>query len=87
MRLRTNWHATWTPWADYTDRQTGQQYSSRSRQLFCGKMLIATLVQDTRAQFKCPFYMYSQNLPTNARTVRGPTAFRTARKFIREKLA
>jgi hypothetical protein len=89
MKLRANWHSTWTFWQEYRDRETGMLYKSRRRQLFCGKMLMATLVQSTSKKYKYPFYMYSQSIQAgshNGCTVRGPTAFRTVRRFIREKL-
>lgn len=88
MKLRTNWHASWTPWKTYATRpDTGEvfaprmQYQSRSRQLYVGKLLLATLVQSTKVP-KAPFYMYVAGNPRL--TVYGTSAFRTVRRFMRQ---
>jgi hypothetical protein len=85
MKLKTNWHSTWTPWVKYQDRQTGMPYKSRRRQLFCGKLLIATLVQTTNPRHKQPFFMYAAHYGCKA--IEGSTVFRTVRNFTRQQLA
>lgn len=79
MKLRTNWHATWTPWVQYYKEDC--PYLSRKRQLYLGRMLLATLVQSTLRP-KEPFFMYT----TGARdlTVRGTNVFRVVRAFMRQ---
>jgi hypothetical protein len=85
MRLQTNWHATWTPWVEYWDRQFGA-YTSRRRQLFCGKLLIGTLVNTTNPRHKYPFFMYAGNMGSERTLVRGKSVFRTVREFARRQL-
>lgn len=79
MRLRTNWQAAWTPWVTYTHHDTRTEYQSRKRELFCGRMRIATLVQSTLR--KQPFYMLNDQPKL---LVRGSTVFRTVRAFMRQ---
>jgi hypothetical protein len=83
MKLKVNFHAAWSPWspwARYVDRDSFVPYQSRYRKLFCGKLVVATLVQDTRPS-KGPFYMYAAGCPA---VIRGTSAFRVARRFLRE---
>lgn len=87
MKLKTNWHATWTPWMEYQDRRTQLPYKSRRRHLFCGKILLATLVQTTNPQHKDhPFFMYSSGPPCGRRVTRAQTVFRCVRQFVRLEL-
>lgn len=79
MRLRTNWQAAWSPWVTYAHRDTHTTYQSRKRELYIGRLRIATLVQSTLR--KKPFYMLSSGPPLS---VDGVTVFRTVRAFMRQ---
>lgn len=83
MKLQLNWHASWTAWKEY--ESYGRPYQSRKRQLFLGRICVATLVESTNPKYHHRFFMFAE---ANVRisTVKDVTAFRCARRFIREML-
>lgn len=79
MKLHTNWHATWTPWVWYRSNN-GVRYRARRRQLYIGRMLLATLCETTLRP-RAPFYMLA---PDQRLTVNGTSVFRVVRAFMRQ---
>lgn len=82
MKLKTNWHSTWSAWRQFQDARTHRQYLTRKRELYCGALLVATLVEADYARYgkggKHTFFMHNGKM-----CVTGSTVFRTVREFTR----
>lgn len=84
MRLRALW-TPWSQWKKYHDRYLhAVTYRTRSRKLYAGRVLLATLVESDVPRYgkgqRC--FMYAAT-PTRLVT-KGTTPFRTVRAFMRE---
>lgn len=82
MKLTTNWHASWSKWTEHASPHAPHiRYRARKRELYVGRLHIATLCNSTLRPRE-PFFMYPIGQPKH--TVRGATAFRVVRAFMRQ---